>query len=81
MFGYENETSFRIYTSKQIFEKHVDLLPMFNTKNLHHILIKDFNKFVSKKAKHHGKENIFILLTMSHRKLSWIYSYKISFTN
>ena len=32
MFGFEDETPCRIYTSKQTFEKHVDLLVLSNSK-------------------------------------------------
>ena len=56
---YEDEKSYRVYTSRQTFEKHIDLLLLSNSKNLHYDLIKDFNRFMTKKTKHLA-ENIFI---------------------
>ena len=56
---YEDEKPYRVYTSRQTFEKHIDLLLLSNSKNLHYDLIKDFNRFMTKKTKHLA-ENIFI---------------------
>lgn len=56
MFGYEDKTLYYIYTSKITFKNHVGLM---NTKNLHYFLIKEFNRFMNNKTKHHGK-NIFV---------------------
>ena len=44
MFGYEDKTTYCIYTSKQTFEMYVDLLSLQNSKNSHYVLIKDFDK-------------------------------------
>ena len=49
--GYEDETPYPIYVSKQTFEKHVDLLVLSNSKNSQYVLIKDFNRFMTNKAK------------------------------
>ena len=54
LFGYEYEIPYSIYTSKQ---KHVDLLLLSNSKNSHHVLIKDFNIHTTDKTKHHGKKH------------------------
>ena len=43
---------------KTAFEKHVDLLQLSNSKN-YHVLIKDFNRFMTNKTKHHGKKHFF----------------------
>lgn len=59
MFGYEDKALYHIYTSKITFENHVGLLILSNTKNLHYFLIKEFNRFMNNKTKHHGK-NIFV---------------------
>ena len=56
---YEDEKPYHVYTSRQTFEKHIDLLLLSNSKNLHYDLIKDFNRFMTKKTKHLA-ENIFI---------------------
>ena len=56
---YEDDKPYRVYTSRQTFEKHIDLLLLSNSKNLHYDLIKDFNRFMTKKTKHLA-ENIFI---------------------
>ena len=45
VFGYEDKTAYRIYTSKQTLEKHVDF------KNAHYVLNKDFDKFMTKQNK------------------------------
>ena len=59
VFGYENETPYHIYTSKQTFGKQVDLLPFSNSNNSHYFLIKDFNKFMTDKTKYHGKKHFY----------------------
>ena len=56
IFGYQDETPYRTYNSKQTFEKHVDLLLMLNSKNSHLVLTKCFNRFLTNKTKHHGKK-------------------------
>ena len=56
VFGYEYETPYRIYTSKQTFEKHDDVLLLSNSKNSHYALIKKFNRFTTNKTRHHGKK-------------------------
>ena len=35
---YEDETPYHIYTSKQTFEKHVDLVLLSNSKNSYYVL-------------------------------------------
>ena len=57
--GYEDEIPCCIYTSKQTFKKHVDLLLLSNSKNYHCVLIKDVNRFMTNKARLHRKKNIF----------------------
>ena len=54
VFGYEDKTAYRIYTSKQTLEKHVDLLLLSNFKNPHYVLNKDFDKFMTKQNKASG---------------------------
>ena len=46
MFGYEGETPYRNYTSKETFKKHVQLLLLSNSKDSHYALIKDLNRFM-----------------------------------
>ena len=62
--GYTDETPYHIHALKQTFEKYVNLSLLSNPKNYHHVLIKDFNKFVTNKTKHHGK-NIFVNIAYS----------------
>ena len=50
--GYENERPYHIDTSKQTFEKGIDLLLLSISKCF---LIKDFNRFMIKKAKYHNQ--------------------------
>ena len=49
-------------TDKQ--KKYIDLLVLWNSKNFHYVLIKDFNRFMNNKTKHDGKKNLSILPTM-----------------
>ena len=62
-FGFENKI-YHIYTSKQTFEKYVDLLLISNNKNYYYVLIKDFNRFMANKTKHQGKKCFFNIATM-----------------
>ena len=55
--GYTDETPYHIHALKQTFEKYVNLSLLSNPKNYHHVLIKDFNKFMTNKTKHHGKKH------------------------
>ena len=50
VFGPQDEIPYLIYTSKETFEKHVDLLLLSNSKNSHYVLIKDFNRFMTSKT-------------------------------
>ena len=59
MFGYEDKRPYHIQTSKQNFEKHVDLLQLSNSKISCYLLIKIFDRFMINKTRHHGK-NIFV---------------------
>ena len=53
---YEDETPYHIYTWKEAFETHVDLLLLSNSINSHYVLINDLNRFMTNKTKHHGKK-------------------------
>ena len=44
-----------IYISKHIFGKHFDLDA--RCKQMFYVLIKDFNRFMTNKSKHHGKQH------------------------
>ena len=55
VFGY-GKSPYHIYDSKQTFEKHDDFLLLSNSKNLHYVLIKGFNKFMTDKTKHYDKK-------------------------
>ena len=60
MFGYEDETPYRNYTSKQTFKKHVQLLLLSNYKDSHYALIKDLNRFMFLFKKNIMVKNIFV---------------------
>ena len=47
------KTPYYIYTSKQTFEKHADLILLSNSKNFCYIWVKDFDRFMTDKTKHH----------------------------
>ena len=56
VFGYGDKTPCYIYTLKQTFAKHVDLLLLPDSKNSHYVLMKDFDRFINNKANHLGKK-------------------------
>ena len=59
VFDYKNKKKQIVYvlhTSKQTSKEHVELLLLSNTKNLHYVLIKDFNRFMTNTTKHHSKK-------------------------
>ena len=43
--SYEYKTQYRIYTSKQNFEKHAEFLLLGNRKNSHYFLIRNYKFF------------------------------------
>ena len=57
LLSYEYKTPYRIYTSKQNFEKHVDVLLLLNSQNSHYVLIKYFERFMTYGTKHYGNRN------------------------
>ena len=57
MFGYEDKTPYHVYTLEQTFEKHGELLLLSNCKNSTYALIKNFDRFMTNKTKHHGKKH------------------------
>ena len=57
MFDYEDKTPYRTYTSKKTFEKQFDLILLSNSKNSNYVLINNFDGFMTKKTKHHGKKH------------------------
>ena len=48
IFGYEDKQPYPIYISKEKNKDHMNLLLITEDKNKHYVLIKDFNKFMSK---------------------------------
>ena len=48
-----------IYTSKQTFEKHVNLLLSNSKKSKNYVLIKDSDRFLTNKTKYHGKKHFY----------------------
>ena len=59
LFGYEDETPYHIYTSKQTSEKHVISLLLSNSETSHYVLTKDFSRFMTNKTKHDGKKQFY----------------------
>lgn len=47
---------FMIYTSNETFVKHVNLLLLLNSENVHYVFIKGFKRFMSNKTIHQGKK-------------------------
>ena len=52
-------TTLYIYTSKQTFKKHFDLILLSDSKNSYYVLIKSSNRFMTNKTKHYDN-NIFV---------------------
>ena len=57
VFGYENKQPYPIYTSKEKYEKHMELLLITENDNKHYVLIKDFNRFMFNQTKHEHREH------------------------
>ena len=53
VFDYQDKTPYCIYTSKQTY---FDLMLLWNSKNSHYFLFKDFNRFMTNQRKH-GKKH------------------------
>ena len=51
IFCYENNLTYPVYISEQIFENCMDLLLITNENNSHYVYIKDFNRFMCNKTK------------------------------
>ena len=57
VFGYENKQPYPIYTSKEKYEKHMELLLITEDENKHYVLIKDFNRFMFNQTKHEHRKH------------------------
>ena len=57
VFGYEDKQPYPIYSSKEKFENHMELLLITKDENKHYVLIKDFNKFMYKQTKHKERKH------------------------
>lgn len=62
MFSYVYRKPYQIHTLKQTFEKHVNTLLTACKNNSHYALIIDFNRFIAKKTKSHGKNNWLLVI-------------------
>ena len=60
VFGYENKTTFPVFISDSQTENPLNLLLISNDNKRHYIYIKDFNRFMYKKTKHHCKKHFCI---------------------
>ena len=60
VFGYENKSTFPIFISDSQNENPLNLLLISNNNKRHYIYIKDFNRFMYKKTKHHCKKHFCI---------------------
>ena len=57
VFGYEEKQAYPIYISKEKFKDHMELLLITENENKHHVLIKDFNKFMYQQTKHKERKH------------------------
>ena len=60
VFGYENKTTFPVFLSASQTENPLNLLLISNDNKRHYTYIKDFNRFMYKKTKHHCKKHFCI---------------------
>ena len=60
VFGYENKTTFPVFISDSQTENPLNLLLISNENKRHYTYIKDFNRFMYKKTKHHCKKRFCI---------------------
>ena len=60
VFGYENKTTFPVFLSSNQTENPLNLLLISNDNKRHYTYIKDFNRFMYKKNKHHCKKHFCI---------------------
>ena len=56
--GYEKQEPYPVYTSKKKFNDMFNLLLITKGKELHYLLIKDFNKFMYSQTKHKERKHI-----------------------
>ena len=56
MFGHENRLVFPNYVSDQKFENSMDFLLLINDDKSHYVYIKDFDRFMFRKAKNKSKK-------------------------
>ena len=71
VFAYEDETPYCIYTSEKTFEKHIDLL-LLSILKIPIVLIKDFDRFMTNKIKHHGNKHFVDIAS-----IAWFSSSKV----
>ena len=64
MFCYENGLTYPIYVANQNFRDCIDLLLISDENKSHYVYIKDFDRFMSNKAKNKN-ENIFASVVYS----------------
>ena len=57
VFGYENKQPYPIYTSKEKYEKHMELLLITEDENNHYVLIENFDRFMFQQTKYEGKKH------------------------
>ena len=60
VFGYENKTTFPVFISSNQTENPLNLLLISNGDKRHYTYIKDFNRFMYNKTKHHCKKHFCI---------------------
>ena len=57
VFCFENDLVYPVHISKQKFEEYIDLLLINDENKMHYVYIKDFNRFMSNKAKYKNKKH------------------------
>ena len=59
VFRYENDLVYSVYASNKKFKDCMDLLLIADEYKLHHLHIKDFNRFMSNKTKNKNRKHFF----------------------
>ena len=57
VFGYENKQPYPIFVSKETYDRELNLLLITENENKHHVLIKNFNRFMFNQTKHKERKH------------------------
>ena len=76
LIGYEKQEPYLIYISKEKFNDMLNLLLITNGKEQHHVLIKDFNKFMYNQTKHKERKHFCVHCLQCFRYEKYLINHK-----